>query len=146
MSCLKPDRSPFTGYKAGCRCERCKGNMADWGRKWRSKDPEKHVKRSQEYRDKNRAKVNKSVNDRRKIQQAKIWQIKSQPCKDCGGLFHPCAMDFDHRDPSQKVFEIGPALSRNWEKVQAEIAKCDVVCSNCHRVRTFKRMSNRKKH
>ena len=45
--------------------------------------------------------------------------------------------DFDHRDPALKSF----AISSKWKHVseallQAEFAKCDVVCSNCHRLRT----------
>jgi hypothetical protein len=45
-------------------------------------------------------------------------------------------MDFDHRDPAVKSFAIGPSLTRNRAAVVAEIAKCDVVCANCHRLRT----------
>jgi len=61
-------------------------------------------------------------------------------CSDCGSKFPYYVMDFDHRDPSQKVFE--PArLTRqgSWDKMIEEIAKCDVVCANCHRERTHQR-------
>lgn len=47
-------------------------------------------------------------------------------------------MDFDHlRD---KKFNLSKAhLTGSLKKITEEIAKCEVVCSNCHRVRTFER-------
>lgn len=67
---------------------------------------------------------------------ATLAELKSGPCADCGNRFHPVAMDFDHRDPAEKSFQIskGP---KNLQRVLAEIAKCDLVCANCHRVRTW---------
>jgi hypothetical protein len=64
-----------------------------------------------------------------------ILAAKAQPCADCGGLFHPVCMDFDHRDPSTKSFAIGGTMTRSESSVRAELAKCDVVCANCHRLR-----------
>lgn len=64
----------------------------------------------------------------------------TKPCMDCGGKFHPCAMDFDHREGEAKRFNVSRMASRlSLEAIQTEIAKCDLVCSNCHRVRTFVR-------
>lgn len=64
----------------------------------------------------------------------------STPCMDCGNQHPYYVMDFDHRDSSDKDFCI--ATKRNWgrKKLLKEISKCDVVCSNCHRQRTYKRM------
>ena len=43
-------------------------------------------------------------------------------------------MDFHHKDPSTKVFEIGSkGYKYSLEKLKEEVAKCDVVCANCHR-------------
>ncbi len=69
-----------------------------------------------------------------------IRSEKNRPCMDCGNVFHFSAMDFDHRAPKEKRFSIG-AWGRPQSaihKVRAEIAKCDVVCANCHRIRTYK--------
>lgn len=63
------------------------------------------------------------------------WR-KDVPCMDCGGRFPPCAMDFDHVR-GEKSFAISAAGTRSHEAVKAEIRKCDIVCSNCHRIRTF---------
>jgi hypothetical protein len=49
-------------------------------------------------------------------------------------------MDFDHRDPSTKTAEISQLVNKTavpWSFIEAEIAKCDVVCVCCHRMRTW---------
>lgn len=69
-----------------------------------------------------------------------VWSVKSAPCLDCGGVFHPSVMDFDHRPGEEKKFGMAHGtFSYGWEALKAEIAKCDVVCSNCHRYRTWVR-------
>jgi hypothetical protein len=71
-----------------------------------------------------------------------IDTTKSVPCMDCGQRFPPCAMDFDHRDPTKKVATVASLLgSGSIKKVEEEMAKCDVICSNCHRIRTHMRLS-----
>ena len=59
------------------------------------------------------------------------------PCTDCGET-DPVVLDFDH--VGEKSFDIGQMLAQHpWERVLAEIAKCEVVCANCHRRRTASR-------
>jgi len=49
-------------------------------------------------------------------------------------------MDFDHRDGATKIAEISNlAHSGSTKKLLVEIEKCDLVCSNCHRIRTRRR-------
>jgi predicted Zn-ribbon and HTH transcriptional regulator len=65
-----------------------------------------------------------------------------QPCQDCGGCFHSHAMEWDHRDGEIKSFSIsymGREGRVGRELLAIEIAKCDLVCSNCHRARTARR-------
>lgn len=62
-------------------------------------------------------------------------------CMDCGYRTHAVALHFDHRPGEEKLFSIGNATCRTWSKVLAEIEKCDVVCANCHVVRTATRAS-----
>ena len=58
----------------------------------------------------------------------------SHPCVDCGES-DPVVLEFDHR--GDKAFNIAKGLrDRSWEALIDEIAKCDVVCANCHRRRT----------
>jgi len=70
---------------------------------------------------------------RRKELQAIIEQAKNIPCKICHGKFHPAAMDLVHRDLKDKKFSFRDAtrLIHSKERLQEEIAKCDVVCANC---------------
>jgi hypothetical protein len=69
-----------------------------------------------------------------------LGYFASHPCIDCGET-DPLVLEFDHlRD---KRFDISRALaSRKWESILAEIEKCQVVCSNCHRRRTYRRMGS----
>jgi hypothetical protein len=63
---------------------------------------------------------------------------RDRPCMDCGQSYPYYVMDFDHRDPANKEFTVARMVSSNMspEKVLKEIEKCDVVCANCHRIRT----------
>lgn len=64
----------------------------------------------------------------------------STPCKDCGVQYPPYVMQFDHREGEPKVGELSRLIVSSSEKVlQAEIAKCDIVCANCHCERTHRR-------
>jgi hypothetical protein len=61
-----------------------------------------------------------------------------QPCADCGGTFHPAAMHWDHLPGYEKKASLG-VLVRHGSRQQIldEIKKCELVCANCHAVRTF---------
>lgn len=62
---------------------------------------------------------------------------------DCEIFYPYCVMDFDHRDGEEKRGTINSLLkSEPFKRVLEEIAKCDLVCANCHRKRTFLRMKN----
>jgi len=66
--------------------------------------------------------------------------IKSQkvgrPCLICNGSFPPCAMDFNHLDHSTKICNIAQLYGKSKERIDAEIAKCELICANCHRDKT----------
>ena len=69
-----------------------------------------------------------------------IKDLKSKsPCLDCKISYPYYVMDFDHvRGVKHKnVSELISTLSK--KKIDAEIAKCEIVCSNCHRIRTHER-------
>jgi hypothetical protein len=71
-------------------------------------------------------------------------QLRSVPCMDCGGRFAQCCMDFDHRDPTTKRKRVTAMIaSHGLASILAEVDKCDIVCANCHRLRTFHRRSGR---
>jgi len=67
---------------------------------------------------------------------------------DCHRVFPWCAMDFDPRPDEIKSFRLSRngyrlATPERISEVLKEIAKCDLVCSNCHRVRTQERHNAR---
>lgn len=67
-----------------------------------------------------------------------IWSMKRVPCADCNVRYEPYIMDFDHRPGVEKVGAVS-TLQVSRKRLLEEIAKCDVVCSNCHRERTHRR-------
>jgi hypothetical protein len=82
-----------------------------------------------------RASTQRSVRRRRDF----INSIKmARGCELCGYREHPAALDFDHVDPAAKTFTIAKLCAgRSLDKVLAEISKCRVLCSNCHRIESF---------
>ena len=66
------------------------------------------------------------------------------PCTDCGKIYPWYVMDFDHVR-GKKKFNLSVVGSKMYslETIDKEIDKCDVVCANCHRIRTFTRLQLR---
>lgn len=68
---------------------------------------------------------------------------ESLPCTDCKRNYPSWIMDFDHRDGSSKKKNVSQIVDHSLKQALEEIAKCDLVCSNCHRQRTHDRLINR---
>ncbi len=92
------------------------------------------------------AQINERANAAEKRKRAYQHQVVRQikldigACHDCG---FTCTTDtlpcfaWDHRNPADKSFTIAQAMGRKGiEQIQNEIAKCDLVCHNCHALRT----------
>lgn len=60
-------------------------------------------------------------------------------CIECGWAEHPAGLHFDHLPGTEKLFNIGGAVSRAWSNTLTEMAKCEIVCANCHAIRTASR-------
>jgi hypothetical protein len=74
------------------------------------------------------------VKKRRKIVKILSIEYKGGACSKCG--YNKClsALEFHHIDPTQKDFSPSDTgQTRSWEIVKAELDKCILVCSNCHR-------------
>lgn len=132
------------------QCKECVNNKT---KEWRAKNPEivkannqayfstdegkeKRKSHSKQWYQKNKKEHIANVIKKAKLAREWINEIKSVPCMDCGKTFPPCCMDFDHREPHSKEFDIALCVAYPREKLEKEIAKCDIVCSNCHRIRT----------
>jgi hypothetical protein len=73
---------------------------------------------------------------------ARVNAVKlASGCVDCGYRDHPEALDFDHRPGTTKRSTIGQGVSPTWrwDVIEAEMAKCDIRCANCHRIMTATR-------
>ncbi len=81
----------------------------------------------------------------RKTRKAFIIKLKDLPCTDCGKKYPHYVMDFDHRSGVSKLDNISHLVNQNfltYDQILTEVEKCDLVCANCHRIRTFTRLKN----
>jgi len=111
-------------------------------RNWRQEHPTYHADYLRKYRSTEEGKeVFRASNRRQRAKKQEFVRCaKMAPCQDCGGCFPPECMDFDHRDGETKFFGVAAGKLRfGLPTIAAEIAKCDLVCANCHRIRTEKR-------
>ncbi len=96
-------------------------------RAWRKANPQKYQQRRR---------------SRYRTRKLRAIELFGGQCQDCGGKFagRPEVFDFDHRDPSTKLKKPESLLRGPWDVFLAEAQKCDLVCANCHRTRTVRRV------
>jgi len=99
---------------------------------------------------KNKEHYDKWSKERIKKNTAAIQKLKEEtPCFDCKNKFPHYIMQFDHvPERGLKLFSI--AVKAGNRTIQAptmarELAKCDILCANCHSIRTYKRRQNESK-
>ena|SRR5665213_156563 len=61
------------------------------------------------------------------------------PCTDCGVSYPHYIMEFDHARGTKTMGVAQLCMQGSMKALLAEIEKCDIVCANCHSVRTFTR-------
>lgn len=130
-------------------CTKCKQDKSEDKFSFKNKSLGKfqsHCKDCQNIAIRNHYKNNtKSYIDKATKQKAATRELirnlkEASPCADCGNYFPYYVMDFDHRE--DKLFEVSRLVALGMlKKCLIEIKKCDLVCSNCHRVRTHNRAS-----
>jgi NADPH-dependent glutamate synthase beta subunit-like oxidoreductase len=71
----------------------------------------------------------------------KIWDIKEESgCVDCKEKYPHYMLDFDHLPEFEKIDSPTQMIHKySWEKAVEEMSKCDIVCANCHKIRTWNR-------
>lgn len=119
-NCFNKKRDYLSSYCKDCNIENLKKH---------------YIENKNKYKDRNLNRKNK-INEF--IRSQKEWKS----CMDCGWIFHYSAMDFDHLRDKNFHISKSSALWFSIEKIKEEIDKCELVCSNCHRVRTFNRQNN----
>jgi hypothetical protein len=94
------------------------------------------AKASNEYYHNNKDKVFAKSQRHKQEQKLALIEYKGSKCFDCGLSFPPYVYHFDHRDPLEKSFGIGQRKGHSIYDLKKEVEKCDLVCANCHAVRT----------
>jgi len=120
----------------GQKCSLCKPCRREYDRVY-------HAQRSKKAKQRKQKKQKERIRDiSQKIRDHKA----SIGCQDCGEI-DPIVLDFDHVS-DDKEHNIADMLrhGHRCEKILVEIEKCEVVCSNCHRRRTHKRLNTRQPH
>jgi hypothetical protein len=66
--------------------------------------------------------------------------LKGKKCVDCTEA-NILVLEFDHREVDSKLDAVTKMINNRVgsKKILEEIAKCDIVCSNCHTIRTMRR-------
>ena len=117
----------YSTYNNGCRCDLCQNAIKAYRRTpaWKAVQKRYRNKSDHKYRD-----TYRTIRD----------AAKDVPCKDCGNRFPSYVMDFDHiPERGKKCFALSDGSGKRMpeNRLRKEIAKCDVICANCHRIRTF---------
>ncbi len=89
---------------------------------------------------KQRQQIRDAARRRREANKVNLVAAKNKPCMDCGNNYPSFVMDFDHVR-GDKVMNVSEMMQHvmPWARIEEEILKCDLVCANCHRIRTFTR-------
>ena len=71
-------------------------------------------------------------NSRRFRRKQKLVEVAGGKCQRCG--YDRCiqALEFHHRNPKTKHFNVSGAHTVAWSRILAEVKKCDLLCANCH--------------
>lgn len=104
---------------------------------WRDQNQDQMRAYRRKWYAENKDRAKQRVIDRKREMRAWLQEWKREAnlaCMACGEDDVAC-LDFHHRDPSQKEGGMYEVLKRGWgkERILQEIAKCDVLCANCHR-------------
>lgn len=123
-------------------CSKCNTNETNGKQRWCTECKREYDK--QYYQDPANKQKHREAKQRNKTKfSAWYHSLKDSPCVDCGNKFHPAAMQWDHRPGTIKTGDVANLAHRGNKKlVLAEIEKCDLVCANCHAVRTYDRLAS----
>lgn len=127
--------STLAKYCSGCNLTLSLDSFAKKGKGYQSNCKTCRNKKNRERYQKDKSWYQERNRKRRELFSSTIRQYKEQPCADCKTEYPYYVMDFDHRE--EKEFNLGHIYKiKSLKHLMEEIEKCDIVCSNCHRIRT----------
>ena len=119
------DKARKDGLKGSCKM--CAGSKAkNWRRNNRTRDSRSAIARKKKYRDRNQSFI--------------ANYLKENPCVSCGEA-NIVVLEFDHlRDKKHNLCSMvsGVPTGYSLHTIKEEVAKCQILCSNCHKKKTAK--------
>jgi hypothetical protein len=106
------------------------------------KDAERQREAERRWYRANRDRVFQKKNEKKARLRALVQQAKERPCADCGVEYPYFVMDFDHVEGEKAMIVSDLVNFGSTSRLLTELAKCEVVCSNCHRFRTWRRLQD----
>jgi uncharacterized CHY-type Zn-finger protein len=108
-------------------CKVCKNTL--YQKRWYLKHKVEHLARTNERRRRYKKEMREFL----------LEFYKTHPCETCGFNI-PAALEFHHKVPKEKTIEVSLLINGSYslEYAKKEIAKCSVLCANCHRILTSK--------
>lgn len=116
---------------AGQRHAQCKSCYKEHRTRYAAAHYQKYAEQYRQRARKRRARIKRELT-------LKLWEyLRGKSCIVCGES-DPCVLEFDHIDPSSKRFGIAKGITdgRQWSDILNEIARCRILCANCHKRRT----------
>ena len=106
------------------------------------KNPEAAKAAKARHYQKNKALYLGKAQEARQVREQYVFDLKSTTaCVDCNTIYHPCQMQYDHIN-DDKVASVSDLIRYSTlAAVKLEISKCELVCANCHMMRTWLRKS-----
>jgi hypothetical protein len=116
-----------------------------YNKSWYKKNRVRQQGLSRKYFQENLVRCRAYANNYNRIERDKkqdfVTRLKTAtPCKDCKNFFPACCMDYDHLPGQPKKAGIAVMINNRKYKlpdIEIEISKCELVCANCHRIRTW---------
>ena len=117
---------------------RCRDCWNAYRRKRRAEYKEKHGEpESRRYNQAHREDYARTHAKKEQELREFVDELRKAPCTDCGKTYPPVCMDFDHVTGDKTMGICKMIYNRvSKERLLTEIAKCELVCANCHRIRT----------
>ncbi len=115
-------------------------SVAERGKRSRKKHRDRYEAGIAAWRQKNRNKILEDTKKRHRERTELLAEYKlAKGCVRCGYREHPHALQFDHLSEFKKRADVSSMKNWSLDVLWAEIAKCQVVCANCHAIETEKR-------
>ena len=132
--CFCKDKKLITEFTISCRAtgarqKFCKACKRQYNSRWYAKHKAEQIKRARKNNAAYKEKAYREVN-----------RLKDAPCTDCGNRYPSYVMDWDHLDGEDKEGSVSAMIAHGYSinTILSEIMKCELVCSNCHRIRTHR--------